>query len=266
MPHQTSLRSALVPSRLALLALAVAALGSAAAVGSVRGQVLDTRGRPVAGARIWIKPAFTSGLGEAVTDAQGRYVVEGLPEVGYRAYAWLQLPSGEGRLCYRLMPTAASNAFVPRANTVAVQDFRWQLAGRTPDLEDFEDSATVGGTLAFLPSLKAALDDEGRVLGPDERLELRLAPTGPLVDGSAGKVLTPTTDRKSRVYDVPVGAYRVRATMVGPGGKRTPVRISDHDGDFSDEATLAFRGFDGRCTGRTSGPAGYANLYYVLRD
>lgn len=40
--------------------------------GAVTGTVLDTRGRPIAGAKVWIRPALTTGLVETRTGADGR--------------------------------------------------------------------------------------------------------------------------------------------------------------------------------------------------
>lgn len=253
-----------VPTRAVLFVALLAWLagaGQAAPTGGVRGQVTDTRGRPLAGVRLWIKPAFTTGLGEAVTDAQGRYALDGLPPVGYRAYAWLEVPFGGSRLCYRLVPTAP-NAFVPGPD--AVQNFRWSLTGRTPEVEDREDWATLGGTLALIPSMTSAMNDEGRALRPGERLEVRLTPAGRRVDGSEGAAIQRTTGDTSRVYDLPIGPYRVRATAVDDNGSRAPVRLSTRDRGFADEAAVTFEG-PGVCVGRMSGPAGHATLYYTIR-
>ena len=65
-------------------------------------QVLDTRGKPLEGVTVWIKPVVTTGVAEVRTDEQGRYEVEGLPPVGYRAYAWLGVRYGGKKFCYRL--------------------------------------------------------------------------------------------------------------------------------------------------------------------
>jgi protocatechuate 3,4-dioxygenase beta subunit len=55
--------------------------------GTVTGQALDAQGKPIAGAKIWVKPVVTTGLYETRTDAGGRYEAIGLPPVGYRVLA-----------------------------------------------------------------------------------------------------------------------------------------------------------------------------------
>ena len=46
---------------------------------SVTGVAVDTQGRPIAGAKVWINPALTFGeVVETSTDSSGRYLVTGL--------------------------------------------------------------------------------------------------------------------------------------------------------------------------------------------
>ncbi len=42
---------------------------------SVAGVAVDTQGRAIAGAKVWIEPALTTGLAEVTTDGDGRYLV-----------------------------------------------------------------------------------------------------------------------------------------------------------------------------------------------
>jgi hypothetical protein len=55
----------------------VAALAASAAQaqdepGTISGRAVDSLGRPLAGARIWIRPALTGGLLQTRTDGDGR--------------------------------------------------------------------------------------------------------------------------------------------------------------------------------------------------
>lgn len=245
-------------SRRALAAGLLAASGLAhAATGSVQGQALDTRGRPLAGVQIWIKPVVTTGVAEAVTDEQGRFQVPGLPPVGYRAYAWLQVPYRGKTFCYRLALGSAGDdsPFVPTGRLT--RNFSWQLSGRIPDQEPYSDLGYFGGSLPLM----AAASQE-RWATQDDEIELTLTPSGPLIDGSAGRVLTRTAPARGMALDVPIGTYRVQATFIAASGRREPLQVSAADGDYAAEATVTFRPSGTTCKGSAGGAPGRAYLYW----
>lgn len=245
-------------SRQALLALLFAGSGAAhAATGSVQGQAVDTSGKPLSGVQVWIKPVVTTGVAEAITDGQGRYRVPGLPPVGYRPYAWLQVPYRGKTFCYRLASAAVGdyNPFTPTGSMT--RNFRWQLSGQIPDQEAYSDLGYFGGSLPLM----AAFGQE-RWATQDDEIELTLTPTGPLIDGSAGTVLKRTAPARGMALDVPIGTYRVQATFVGANGKREPLRVSATDGDYAPTANVTFKPTGNICKGTTGGAPGRAYVYW----
>jgi len=121
-------------------------------LGVVSGVALDTRGKPIAGARIWVRPALTTGLLETMTDANGRDEVQGIARIPYRAYAWHQLQYRGKRLCLRLASEnpADYDPFVPKEGVT--RNFRWQLSG---DIAPFSEDKFGADLRVFPPSVQA---------------------------------------------------------------------------------------------------------------
>ncbi|GGO31721.1 carboxypeptidase-like regulatory domain-containing protein [Deinococcus humi] len=249
-------------TKVAAVLLALTA-GSALAVpgkpvpGSVQGQVLDSRGQPLEGVQVWIKPVVTTGVAEVLTDEQGRYEVTGLPPVGYQALAWLQVPYQGKMFCSRLAhpKTSDYNTFNPRDGLI--RNFRWQLSGRIPGNEDYSDLGYFGGSLPLMAGF-----GQERWATQNDEIELQLTPVGPLIDGSAGKPLTRRAPARGMVLDVPIGTYRVKATFISATGKREPLQVSDSDGHYAGEATVHFTPSGTLCKGTSGGAPGRAYVYW----
>lgn len=243
-----------------LLAFASIALGQASP-GSVQGQVLDTRGKPLEGVKVWIKPVVTTGVAEVLTDERGRYEVTGLPPVGYRALAWLQVPFAGQKFCYRLAhpKTSDYNTFNPRDGQV--RNFKWQLTGRIPDNEDYSDLGYFGGSIS---PLQGGFQD--RWATQQDQIEFQLTPVGPLIDGSVGKAMTKTAPARGMALDIPIGTYTVKATFVGANGKREALLVSDNkDANFGEAAKVNFTASQGSCTGTSGGAPGRAYVYWRFK-
>ncbi|GGR06478.1 carboxypeptidase-like regulatory domain-containing protein [Deinococcus ruber] len=252
----------MIPAGLLALFTVSAALAAPGkpAPGSVQGHALDTTGKPLSGVQIWIKPVVTTGVAETLTDDQGRYVVTGLPPVGYRSYAWLQTPYQGKTFCYRLAQpsTADYNAFNPASGQI--RNFKWQLSGRIPGEEPYSDLGYFGGSLPLMAAF-----GQDRWATQDDEMEVQLTPVGPLIDGSAGKPLTRTAPARGMVLDVPIGTYRVRATFISANGKREAVQVSGFDGDYASEATVKFKPSGDICKGTTGGAPGRAYVYWKFQ-
>lgn len=208
--------------------------------GTVTGTVVDTMGRPIAGARVWIQPAITTGLVEVRTDAQGRYRVPGLIDEPYNAKAWAYVEYGGRQLCLRLgMESPVDyDAFVPSHG--AVRNFRWQLTGPIEDMRGLNEY--FGGMLRVMNTNAYA--------GSGNRIELSFTPTGPRIDGSSVAPFTRTIDpsRDYDVYDLPAGPYRVTAVLVTGNGARQELRLGPDIFDTARDALDIDWSGDGTCS------------------
>jgi hypothetical protein len=201
---------------------------------SVAGVAIDTQGRPIAGAKVWIEPAVTTGLVEVTTDVNGHYLVTDLPTVPYYAKAWTEVDYGGQRYCLRLGMLTPSDFDAFTAEAGVIRNFQWQLSGVIEDLRDY--NGYFGGEIRlFLDG-----DMRGGVV------ELTFTPTGPLIDGSTGQTLMRTlnVNEEVMVYDIPVGTYRVTSVLL-ENGVRTPLKTgieSSWDGypGQTEAADLAF--------------------------
>ena len=199
---------------------------------SVTGVALDTQGRPIAGAKVWINPALTFGeVVEVTTDSSGRYLVTGLWNEPYDAKAWTEVDYNGERFCLRLN-SSDYDAFTPEHGVV--RDFQWQLTGVIEDLRDYD--GYFGGEVRLFV--------DGDMRGG--QVELTFTPTGPLIDGSTGQTLTRTinVNEEVMVYDIPIGTYSVTSVLL-ENGSRTPLKTGiEHSYDGyagqTDAAALAF--------------------------
>lgn len=185
---------------------------------TVTGTASDTHGRPIAGARVWIQPSLTTGLVETRTDANGRYVAQGLIDVPYTAKAWAYVEYGGRTICMRLgMPASVDyDSFVPTQG--AVRDFVMRLTGPVEDLRDLDEH--FGGMIRVMYARAYAQGGN--------RIEYAFAPLGPLIDGTNAAPFTRVMDpaRDEDIHGIPVGPYRLTATLVGGDGSRRPLRLA----------------------------------------
>jgi Carboxypeptidase regulatory-like domain len=196
---------------------------------TVSGTVLDTKGRPLKNARVWIKPDFVYGRSEVSTNAEGRYIVRNLLKATYRAFAYTEVVFNSKKSCVRLaMPNPDDyNSFA--VDQGSQRNFRWQLTGKV-GREDTHFGATI------------RLANTSGYYATTRSIELTLTPTGPLIDGSTGKVIVrevslepPASD--DALNDIPIGLYQLRAVQIGKDGGRTPIRIGTNPAETA-QSTL----------------------------
>lgn len=206
--------------------------------GVVQGIALDTLGKPIAGALIWVLPAQTTGLVKATTGADGRYRTKVYPSLPYYTYGWHRVQYRGKELCLRLAAEGqdGNEAFVPEQGVT--RNFVWKIKGA---IGHAGDGYYGGEVRPFF---------EGITVG--DTIEASFTPDGPLVDGSTGQSFTRKHDWDNFLWqDIPVGAYRVSAVRIEPDGSRTPLKISAKGSgvEMGDSALLEFKSGDGSCGG-----------------
>ena len=174
-------------------------------VGVASGRVTDTQGRPMAGATIVINNALwynrnivlksgTDGTYRFVLPGTDAWYVRGTAEVEYNGRTYT----------IELKPDYAAAFAGTEGHVVNLQ---WTMTGEMP--KDFGAGGYYGGEVQM---------DAGVGLFDLDGVVLTLTPTGPLLDGSAGQVITRRvvgTMGFLRLRDVPIGRYSVRATRNG---------------------------------------------------
>lgn len=229
------------PSTLLLTCLALAALpgceGSATAAtpaaerGYATGKAVNTRGEPIAGAKILLDNAvFYASYIDTTTRDDGSYRIRVEPGA-WKADATFKTTYNGKTYVIELDPDN-NDSFNEEG---VVRNFTWKLEGRAPDNE----YAYYGGFIQLNTDLDFYEDMAD--------IELTLTPSGPLIDGSPGKTLQLRmgdhywVDRY-QIEDVPIGRYVVTATLHGDGGPR-PLKIQDWHtkGDFVPAFQLDFR-------------------------
>ena len=211
--------------------------------GTISGRALDVQGKPIAGALVWIKPAVTTGLLTAYTDAQGRYLVKNLPELPYKVYAWAQPEVNGKRHCLRLGHDSIGD-YDP-VYPGAVRNFRWKLQGVIPDRGN---DTFFGGEIRLMPVFR----HDGDWRSSDNlKVTVTLVPNGALADGSAGRTITKVIDWNEEhfLFDVPVGAYTATATLTAGGGAPTPLEIGRTDSSVAAQSNFEFEPISASCGG-----------------
>ncbi|EIM02405.1 hypothetical protein RHOFW104T7_08770 [Rhodanobacter thiooxydans] len=201
-----------------------------AETGHATGTALDTRGKPIAGAKILLdNRVFYASYIHGSTGEDGSYRIKAQPGA-WKAHASIKKAYNGKTYTLELQPDNV-DSFDDQG---AVRNFVWKLEGRVPD----NDYGFYGGFI----QLSTDLDFSGDL----DHVELTLTPSGPLIDGSPGKTLRLRpgdhywVDRY-QVEDVPLGRYTVEAALKGVAGNRR-LRIQDWHakGEFKAELQLDF--------------------------
>ncbi|MFF5109227.1 carboxypeptidase-like regulatory domain-containing protein [Streptosporangium sp. NPDC000509] len=197
--------------------------------GVLKGRVVDAAGRPVAGAEIVAdnRLLYDSNL-VVTTDKDGRYRVSSDVAAATFRVTGTVTRRFEGR-AYTMDLTPHDDASFAGADG-AIRDFTWRLTGERSDGLGF-----YGGMVLF--HLESYDPQNPQAFLQDEDVTLTLTPQGPLIDGSAGEVITRRAERGgdgSGLLDVPIGRYRITAEHLGH-----PLKIRIRDTGEYGEAVVA---------------------------
>ncbi|TWI06098.1 hypothetical protein IP90_00361 [Luteimonas cucumeris] len=201
-----------------------------AATGYATGTARDTQGNPIAGAKILLdNSVYYASYIHGSTRDDGSYRIKAQPGA-WRAYASIRKAYNGKTYTLELHPDNI-DAFDDEG---AVRNFTWKLEGRTPE----NDYGYYGGFIQLSTDLDFSADLDN--------VELALTPSGPLIDGSPGKSLRLRLGDhywidRYQIEDIPIGRYRVEATLKSDEGDRR-LRIQDWHtkGEFKPEFQLDF--------------------------
>lgn len=206
--------------------------------GVVKGRVVDSQGKGVPNAEI-----IATGTDDILrastgyTDANGNYAFKVPTGIGAGSYS----VSGTVTLKYQgrnfKLALYEEDTRVFSAYDGAVRNFQFRLTGkRTVDSEeDPQRSTPLGGQI----EVHHQVDNVNK-----DNLEITLEPVGALVDGSTGKKLVTTLPANDyRVYDIPVGQYKITARDKVTGQK-LGVTIKDSSKDYAASVTALFKEMD----------------------
>lgn len=188
------------------------------ASGYATGTVVDTRGNPIAGAKILLdNTVFYASYINGSTAEDGTYRLKVQPGA-WRAYASFHKEYNGRTYSLELHPDSIDSF----DDDGAVRNFVWKLEGRKPD----NDWGYYGG-------LVKVFNETGFYEMPD--VEITLVPDGPLIDGSQGStlVLRPGDNywrQLEYLEDIPIGRYAVTAVFMD-GDARRPLKLRDGDAE-----------------------------------
>ncbi|MBB6097479.1 hypothetical protein HNR42_000896 [Deinobacterium chartae] len=194
------------------------------------GRVVNTEGKPVAGARILLDSTLLYNSNTFVrTGRDGRYRID-IPRMyasPWHAYAEMETTYHGRRYRFDLHPENPDD-FV--GQTGAIRNFRWTLTGeKTGRLY-----GRYGGSLYIDPEVMSNIDRSD--------VEVTLTPDGPLIDGSKGQVLRRRVGSGGgefhEVPDLPIGRYKITARLVS--ANRPLVLKLRSGGNYVRELTIDF--------------------------
>lgn len=195
--------------------------------GFVKGHVVDTQGRPLAGATINANSAiYYNDSNVGLSDANGNYKIS-LPN-GPAAGAFyvrgsVKIPF-EGKTYQLPLFTEEDGTFTPDEG--AVKNLRLKLWGEKTG--HFGDDGLYGGTVSLTNRTNFSTGD----------IEVKLEPLA-LIDGTKGETLTFHTDYYT-AKGVPIGKYRISARRISTN-QPLFVRVEYSNLDYEESVTTIFQ-------------------------
>ncbi|MEZ0454728.1 hypothetical protein ABTW24_24280 [Sphingobacterium thalpophilum] len=197
-------------------------------LGSVKGKVLTSDGRPVAGAKIVISSVIWYNENNVVTTAaDGTYKrkLVGPDNDAWYAYASIEKEYNGKKYTIDLHPESTED-FLPSKEIT--RNFTWKLTG-----EQIGRSTGIYGGMVTVGSEPGEFYDFTNVI-------LTLTPQGPLIDGSKGSKLVIAVPASQRL-EVPIGRYNVSAVYAVPGKNQKPMRVRlSNTGSYNTNAIVDF--------------------------
>jgi len=209
--------------------------GSSNEKGRVKGHVVDTKGNPIANAKVVIEnTVLYASYVHATTDGDGFYNTT-VPNGSWKVSVQIEKQYLGVNYKFDLHPDNA-NPF--SGSESAERNFSWKLAGAKP-----EGAGYYGGYVMLY-------NEPGSVFDIQD-VELTLIPVDLLVDGSNGQHIIKKTTKvgggEDGIADVPLGKYKISAWNTATG-ESLQVRLRNN-GDYSSSIAALFgSGFTGVTT------------------
>jgi hypothetical protein len=138
-----------------------------------------------------------------------------------------------------------------------VKDFRLVMAGLKPGEDPKSDTAWFGGVVTFRDG-SPDMEKNVHVRAPNSKVRVTFTPAGPLVDGSTIQPFNvdvpsyPLAYGSARFQRIPLGAYRLTATLFTADGHSRPVAMSrTWGGQYAATYELVWESSEGAATART---------------
>lgn len=205
---------------LAALAAAMLLTGAAGAQeaiepGWVKGKATDKAGNPLAGVVIFMDGYSDNNL-QFTTQADGTYRIR-LQPGAYKALAWYNTTWDGQAFKIDLKPDTTDTL---NDTDGAIRNFTWELTGSkiAPDMGSY-------GAYLYVN-----VGSDNFFVEDQDNITYTLTPSGPLIDGSAGEVITrkggaPRTAEWGKILDIPVGRYTITGVYAPPGKQPQTLRF-----------------------------------------
>ncbi len=183
--------------------------------GYVSGKVVDGIGNPIAGVKILAdNVAYYDSQIQGTTAENGVYKIK-LMEGAWKVYANFKTTYNGKTYSIQAYPDNSSIL----GEDGGIRNFTWKLQGVDPD----NDMYYYGGRITIHMATNFYENQEN--------IELTFSPSGPLIDGSAGKIINVTAGDQywteyGYINDFPVGRYNVTASLKKEGSK-TPLKVQN---------------------------------------
>jgi hypothetical protein len=180
--------------------------------GVVKGVVIDTQGRPLAGARIAAcSTVYAYSCIDRTSGSDGTYSMSLTPLDSWDATASITTTYNARTYCLDLHPNISDHF---SSDAGALRNFDWRLTGLVPGRETLTSYASsyYGAALSVgSGDLNSSLDLQ--------LVQVTFVPQGPLVDGSAGATFSKSNANwhELGIGGIPLGRYAVSATYAPPG-------------------------------------------------
>ncbi|MFD2519477.1 carboxypeptidase-like regulatory domain-containing protein [Emticicia soli] len=197
--------------------------------GFVKGKVVDSQNKPIANAKIVANSLDYEDAIISYSDNKGNYRIKlptGIASGSFYVRGSVKMKFN-GQEYFLALFTENDGQFSPYDG--AIKNLRLKITGKRTG--NFGDDGFYGGTLEMHHDFDTI---------EKENIELTLIPDGTLVDGSTGQTLVRRFAADDyRIYDIPIGKYKITAKDVS-NGKKLKVKIRYDEKDYSESTTGVF--------------------------